>query len=93
MKIPANCSGIRVPILNEVVAKNSKIMPICKNADQRLSDIKKGLTFAASAVLEIADETILAKKEGRPANLRTGMGHTVDSVTLMGRTHADISRT
>ena len=26
-KIPANCSGICVPILNEAVAKNRKIMP------------------------------------------------------------------
>ena len=27
LKIPANCSGICVPILNEAVAKNRKIMP------------------------------------------------------------------
>ena len=75
------------------MAKNRKIMPFYKNADKRLSDIKKGLTFAASAVFEIAVEAILAKKGSRPANLRMVMGHTVDSVTSMGRTHADISGT
>ena len=53
LKIPANCSGIRVPILNEAVAKNRKNMPFHKRADKRLSDIQKGLIFATSAVLEI----------------------------------------
>ena len=50
LKIPANCSGICIPILNEAVAKNRKIMPFHKRADKRLSDIQKGLIFAASAV-------------------------------------------
>ena len=35
-------SGIRVPILNEAVAKNRKIMPFHKRADKRLSVIQKG---------------------------------------------------
>ena len=39
LKIPANCSAIHVPILNEAVAKNRKIMPFHKRADKRLSDI------------------------------------------------------
>ena len=39
LKIPANCSGICVPILNEAVAKNRKIMLFYKRADKRLSDI------------------------------------------------------
>ena len=87
LKIPANCSGICVPILNEVVAKNRKIMPFHKRADKRLSDIQKGLIFAASAVLKIIDELILAQNEIRPPNLRKVMGHTVDSITLLGRAH------
>ena len=91
LKIPANCSGIRVPILNEAVGKNRKIMPFHKRADKRLSDIQKGLIFATSAVLEIADELILAQNEKRPPNLRKVMGHTVDSVNLMGRAHKQIS--
>ena len=90
LKIVANCSGIRVPILNEAVAKNRKIMPFHKRADKRLSDIQKGLIFAASTVLEIADELILAQNENRPSNLRKVMGHTVDSLTLMGKAHKQI---
>ena len=82
LKIPANCSGIFVPILNEVVAKNRKIMPFHKRADKRLSDILKGLIFATSAVLEIADELILAPNESRPPNPMKVKGH---SITLMGR--------
>ena len=42
LKIPANCSGICVPKLNEAVGKNSKIMRFHKRADKRLSDIQKG---------------------------------------------------
>ena len=48
-------------------------------------------TILALAVLEIADELILAHNENRPPNLRKVMGHTVDSVTLMGRVQKQIS--
>ena len=34
-------------------------MPFHKRTDKRLSDIKKGLVFATSIILEIADELIL----------------------------------
>ena len=90
LKISANCSGVRVSILNEAVAKNRKIMPLRKRAVKRLTDIQKGLVFATSAVLEIADELILEPNENRSPNLRKVMGHTVDSVTLMGRAHKQI---
>ena len=90
LKISANCSGVRVSILNEAVAKNRKIMPLRKRAVKRLTDIQKGLVFATSAVLEIADELILELNENRSPNLRKVMGHTVDSVTLMGRAHKQI---
>ena len=52
LKVPANCSGICIPILNEAVAKNRKIMPFYKKADNRLSDIQTGLIFAALAALK-----------------------------------------
>ena len=94
LKIPANYRDIRVPTVNEAVAKNRKILPYHKRADNRLSDIQKGLIFATSAALEIAEELILAQNESRPPSLRKVMGHTVNSVTLIGRgTQADISRT
>ena len=66
-------------------------MPFHKRADKRLSDIQKGLIFAASAVLKIADELIQAQNEIRPHNLKKVMGHTVDSITLLGRAHKQIS--
>ena len=92
LKIPTNCDDTRVSILNEAVAKNRRIMPFHKRADKRSSDIQKGLIFAASSVLEIANELILAQNEGRPPNLRRVMDHTVDSaVILMGRAHKQIS--
>ena len=90
LKIPANCSGICVTILNEAVAKNRKIMPFHKRADKRLSDIQRGLIFAASAVLKIADELILAQNEIRPPNFKKVMC-AVDSITLLGRAHKQIS--
>ena len=37
LKIPSNCSGVRVPILNEAVAKNRKIMLFHKRAGKRYS--------------------------------------------------------
>ena len=91
LRISANCSGICAPILNGAVAKNRKIMPFHKRADKRLSNIQKRLIFGTSAVLEIADERILTQNESRPPKLRKVMGHTVDSITLMGRAHKQIS--
>ena len=86
LKIPTNCSGMRVPILNEAVAKNRKIMPFYERANKRLSDIQKGLNFATSAVLEMDDELLLPQNENRPPNLRK------DMVTLlMGRANKQIS--
>ena len=67
-----------------------KIVKSC-HFDKRLSDIQKGLLFTTSAVLEIADELILAQNESRPPNLRKVMDHTVNSVTLMGKAHKPIS--
>ena len=66
-------------------------MPFHKRADKRLSDIQKGLIFAASAVLKIADELILAHNESRPPNLRKVIDHIVDSIILMGRVRKQIS--
>ena len=91
LKMPANCSGKPLRILNKAVDKNRKFMLFHKRADKRLSDILKKKFFATSAVLEIADELILAQNENRPTNLRKVLGHTVDSVALIGRAHKQIS--
>ena len=84
---------VYVYILHEAVAKNRKIMPFQKRGDKRLLDIQNGLIFATSAVLERADELILAQNQNeiRPPNLKKVMGHTVDSITLIGRVHKQIS--
>ena len=66
-------------------------MSFHKRADKRLSDIQKGLIFAASAVLKIADELTLAQNEIRPPNFKKVMGHTVDSISLLGRAHKQTS--
>ena len=60
LKSHANSSCVCPPILNETVAKNSKIILFHKRADNRLSNIQKGIIFATSSVLEIADEPMLA---------------------------------
>ena len=75
MKIPANRSSNRVPILNEAVTKYRKTIPFPKRGDNRLSDIKKGLVFTISAASEIADELILAQNENRLFSLRKVMSH------------------
>ena len=59
-------------------------MPFYKRVGKRLSDIQM-LVFAVSSFLEIPDELTLTQNENRPPNLRKVMGHTVDSVVLMGR--------
>ena len=84
LKITAGYSSVRVPILNEDVVKIRKIMPFHKIVGKRLSDIQM-LVFAVSSFLEIPDELTLTQNENRPPNLRKVMGHTVDSVVLMGR--------
>ena len=91
LKVPSNCTVLRVPVLNEAVARNRRILPFHKRADKRLSDIQKSLTFATTAVLKMADEILTASTESRSLDLRQVMGYTVDSITLLGRAHKQIS--
>ena len=91
LKIPSNCTVLRVPVLNEAVARNRRILPFHKRADKRLSDIQKSLTFATTAVLKMADEILTASTESRSLDLRQVMGYTVDSITLLCRAHKQIS--
>ena len=58
LKIPENCSGICVPILNEAVAKNRKIMLFHKRADKRLSVIQKGLILLHQQSLKLTNTGI-----------------------------------
>ena len=57
-----------------------------------MPDIQKSLTFATTAMLKMADEILTVSTESRPPrDLRQVMGYTVDSITLLGRTHKQIS--
>ena len=91
LKIPSNCKVLRVPVLNEAVARNRRILFFHKRADKRLSDIQKSLTCATTAVLKMVDEILKASTESRSLDLRQVMGYTVDSITLLGRAHKQIS--
>ena len=91
LKVPCNCTVLRVPVLNEVVARNRRILPFHKRTDKRLSDIQKSFTFATTAVLKMADEILTVSTESRSLDLRQVMGYTVESITLLGRAHKQIS--
>ena len=91
LKVPCNCTVLRVPVLNEVVARNRRILPFHKRTDKRLSDIQKSFTFATTAVLKMADEILTVSTESRSIDLRQVMGYTVESITLLGRAHKQIS--
>ena len=78
-------------MLNEAVARNRRIMPFHKREDKQLPDIQKSLTFATTAVLKMTDEIVTASNDSRPLDLRQVMGYTVDSITLLGRAHKQMS--
>ena len=90
LKVPSNCTVLRVPLLNEAVARNRRILPFHKRTDKRLSNIQKSLTFATTVVLKMADEILTASAESRSLHLRQLMGYTVESITLLGRAHKQI---
>ena len=79
LKITAGYSSVRVPIVNEDVAKIRKILSFHKRVEKRLSDIQM-LVFAISSFLEIADKLTLKQNENSPPNFKKVMGH-----RLMGR--------
>ena len=56
--IPNNCEFVRAPKLNEAVVQNRKILPYHKRVDRRLSDIQKSISLAASAIFQIANESL-----------------------------------
>ena len=78
-------------MLNEAVDRNSRTLLFHKRGDKRLSDIQKSLTFATTAQLKIADEILTATTESKSLDLRQVMGYTVNSITLLGRAHKQIS--
>ena len=91
LKVPSNCTFLRVPVLNEAVARNRRILPFHKRADKWLSDIQKPLTFAMTAVLKMADKILTASTESRSLDLKQAMGYTVGSITLLNRAQKQIS--
>ena len=91
LKVPSKCTVLRVLVLNEAVARNRRIIPFHKREDKRLSDIQKSLTFTRTAVLKMTDEIVTASNESRPLDLRQVMRYTVDSITLLGRAHKQMS--
>ena len=91
LKVPRNCTVLRVPVLNEAVTRNRSFLPFHKRADKRLCDIQKSLTFATTAVLKMVDEILMASTESRSLDLRQVMGYTVDSIALLGRAQKQIS--
>ena len=91
LKVPSNCTILRVPVLNEAVARNRRMLTFHKRADKWLPDIQKFLTFAATAVLKMSDEILTVSTESRSLDLRQVMGYTVESITLLGRAHKQIS--
>ena len=91
LKVPRNCTVLRVPVLNEAVTRNRSFLPFHKRADKRLCDIQKSLTFATTAVLKMVDEILTASTESRSLDLRQVMGYTVDSIALLGRAQKQIS--
>ena len=91
LKVPRNCTVLRVPVLNEAVTRNRSFLPFHKRADKRLCDIQKSLTFATTAVLKMVDKILTASTESRSLDLRQVMGYTVDSIALLGRAQKQIS--
>ena len=87
LKVHSNCAVLRVPVLNDAVARNRRILPFHKRADKWFSDTQKSLTFATTAVLKMADEILLVSTESRSLDLRQVMGYTVDSIALLCRAH------
>ena len=91
LKVPSNCTVLNVPLLNESVARNRRILPFHKKEYKRLSGIQKFLTFATTVMLKIADEILTASFESRSLDLRQVMGYTVYTITLLGREQKQIS--
>ena len=91
LKVPSNCTVLRVPVLNEAVARNRRILLFHKRTDKQFSNIQKSLTFATTVVLKMADEILTASTESRSLHPRQVMGYTVESITLLGRAHKQIS--
>ena len=89
--VPENCQNIRVPLLNEAVARNRRVMPYHKRTDRRLADCQKSIVHATIAVLKMADELMHADNESRSPDLRKIMGNTVDAVTLLAKSHRQMS--
>ena len=66
-------------------------MPYHKQVDKRLAEVQKTVVLATTAALRNADELLLAKKNSRLPDTRGVIGLTVDAVTLLVKSHRQMS--
>ena len=88
--IPNNCEFVRVPKLNAAVVRNRKILPYHKRVDRRLSDIQKSISLAASAILQIANESLKCQKESESSfDHKKEVSTAIDAISFMAKaTHS-----
>lgn len=66
-------------------------MPYHKQVDKRLAEVQKTVVLATTAALRMADELLLAEKDSRLPDPRGVIGLTVDAVTLLVKSHRQMS--
>ena len=88
--IPNNCEFVKVPKLNEAVAQNRKIIPYHKRVDRRLSDIQKSISLTASAILQIANESLKCLRESESSfDHKKVVSTAIDAISFMAKaTHS-----
>ena len=88
-KIPANCTELIVPKLNNEIW--TKLKSNAKRSDIRMGALQDTLNKASSAILVSANDLLTHRKDGTKPDYKAIISRLTDSVALVGQVHKEIS--
>ena len=87
-KMPRNCENVAVPRVNDEIWL--KLPSICKGNDIKLASIGKCITASTAAVLECANDLLIARKSKPRFDSNAMFVKLTDAVSLLGHVNHEL---
>ena len=90
LKVPQNCTKLRVQVLNSDIYKNKHILPYYKRNDKKYQDMQDTVIRASAAVLQIADLCLEADRNNQAILSKPVVAKAIDAITLLGKANSQL---
>ena len=89
-RLPANCSSLSVPIMNQVIKDLKNFQKVSPN-ERRLYNIQSNVLRATSAVTKLANMVLVADQGNDMVSSKDILRSSLDAVTFLGMAQAALS--